>query len=123
MALTRALSAIALVVALLTSACLYLDSRLESFYIFTPEQLHKVSLRAIDAHGNDTRAIVNQIVTDLRETDSASYLNLDEEWIFNNAGGAMGGMYIIHASELLSLDAVGRDVTDGDGPLLEATVG
>ncbi|KAL1296503.1 hypothetical protein AAFC00_000014 [Neodothiora populina] len=77
-----------------------LDSRLESFYIFEPTQLHELSQRAIAAHGNDTGAVVREIVHELSAAGSAvsPHVNLDEEWIFNNAGGAMGGMYIIHAS-------------------------
>ncbi|KAL3427016.1 c-8 sterol isomerase [Phlyctema vagabunda] len=92
------LSVLAVVFALLTPIYLYLDARLESFYIFSPDKLHDLSLRAIDAHGNDTRAIVSYIVSELSEKIPGGYVNLDEEWIFNNAGGAMGAMYIIHAS-------------------------
>ncbi|KXL46697.1 hypothetical protein M433DRAFT_3800 [Acidomyces richmondensis BFW] len=76
-----------------------LESKLEEFYIFKPDNLHALSLKAIDQHGNNTRAVVDSIISDL-QTDPkiAQHLNLDEEWIFNNAGGAMGAMYIIHAS-------------------------
>ena len=81
-----------------------LDGRLENFYIFDTERLHALSLKAIDQHGNNTRAIVDTIVSDLRTDSSiAPYLSVGEEWVFNNAGGAMGGMYIIHASMLPSL--------------------
>ncbi|KAK4547594.1 C-8 sterol isomerase [Oleoguttula mirabilis] len=76
-----------------------LNSRLESFYIFTPEQLHDLSLKAIAQHGNDTSGVVTSIVNDLRaDPKVASSLSVDEEWVFNNAGGAMGAMYVIHAS-------------------------
>ncbi|KAK4620092.1 C-8 sterol isomerase [Fulvia fulva] len=78
---------------------LFLESQLENFYIFTPSHLHQISLSAISKHGNNTEAIVSSIVSDLQAIPSiAPYINLDQEWVFNNAGGAMGAMYIIHAS-------------------------
>jgi len=78
----------------------HLESKLEDFYIFKPDTLHALSLKAIDQHGNNTRAIVDLIVSELQaDPNIAQHLNLDEEWIFNNAGGAMGAMYIIHASK------------------------
>ncbi|RAL65215.1 hypothetical protein DID88_001321 [Monilinia fructigena] len=83
---------------LLTALYYFLDSRLESFYIFTPTQLHDLSQRAIGAHGNDTAQVVKYIVDELSVKHPGGYINLDQEWIFNNAGGAMGAMYIIHAS-------------------------
>lgn len=92
------LTILAAVTALLFALVYYLDSHLEDFYIFTPPQLHDLSLRAISTHGNDTRAVVAYIVGELSENLPGGYVNLDEEWIFNNAGGAMGAMYIIHAS-------------------------
>ena len=95
------LTSIAIILALLSALFYFLDSHLESFYIFNPSDLHDLSLRAINAHGNDTRSIVGFIVQELSEKLPGGYVNLDEEWIFNNAGGAMGAMYIIHASELL----------------------
>lgn len=84
-------------IALISSLMYFLESHLEKFYIFTPSELHQMSLDAIAAHGNDTRSVVEQIVSELAAAHPR-HVNLDEEWIFNNAGGAMGAMYIIHAS-------------------------
>lgn len=95
----RKLGFLAVILALLSSVVVYLEARLESFYIFTPDHLHDLSQRAVAAHGNDTRAVVKYIVGELNEKETSAHLNLDEEWVFNNAGGAMGAMYIIHASK------------------------
>ena len=97
----QTLTVLALLLALLSGLFYFLDSHLEWFYIFTPAELHDLARRAIGAHGNDTRAVVAFIVGELSEKLPGGYVNLDEEWIFNNAGGAMGAMYIIHASEFL----------------------
>lgn len=94
----RLLTLLAITTALLSALIYFLDSHLDWFYIFTPEQLHDLSLRAIKTHGNDTTSVVSYIVGELSEKLPGGYVNLDEEWIFNNAGGAMGAMYIIHAS-------------------------
>ncbi|KAL4806863.1 ERG2/sigma1 receptor-like protein [Aspergillus unguis] len=94
----RAFSIAVALLALFTGLYRFLDARLESFYIFDHHHLHDLSQRAIAAHGEDTRAIVNYIVSELEEKVGASNLNKEEEWVFNNAGGAMGAMYIIHAS-------------------------
>jgi C-8 sterol isomerase len=98
----RALSVLGIAVALLSALYYFLDSHLDAFYIFQPDQLHELSLRALEAHGNDTTAVVKYIVDDLNKV-SAKHINLDEEWVFNNAGGAMGAMYIIHASTFILL--------------------
>ncbi len=99
----RILTVLAVVVALLSALYYFLDSHLEWFYIFDPKELHDLSLRALGAHGNDTGAVLAYIVGELSEKLPGGYVNLDEEWIFNNAGGAMGAMYIIHASEFFDL--------------------
>jgi C-8 sterol isomerase len=85
--------------ALLYGVYVFLESHLESFYVFEPTQLHNFAKSAIAQHGNDTRAIVSDIVANLQTTSAKPYVNLDQEWIFNNAGGAMGAMYVIHASK------------------------
>jgi C-8 sterol isomerase len=89
----------AVIFALLTVLYRFLDSHLDWFYILNPTDLHDLSLRAIGAHGNDTTAVVAYITKELSDKFPGGYINLDQEWIFNNAGGAMGGMYIIHASK------------------------
>lgn len=82
---------------LLTTLMYTLDSSLPSFYIFTPSELHSLSLDALSLHGENTTGVVSHIVSTLAATHGQA-VNTDEEWIFNNAGGAMGAMYIIHAS-------------------------
>lgn len=93
----RVLLGIGLVAGLLTALMYSLESSLPNFYIFSPTDLHALSLDAISRHGNDTAGVVQHIVESLATTHG-NHVNLDEEWIFNNAGGAMGAMYIIHAS-------------------------
>ncbi|KAI3400848.1 hypothetical protein diail_1537 [Diaporthe ilicicola] len=97
--MARILFLLAALVGLLSPVVYLLEQRLESFYIFSTDNLHDLAKRGIAAHGNDTRGVVSYIVGELHGNAATSnYVNLDEEWIFNNAGGAMGAMYIIHAS-------------------------
>lgn len=94
----RSLGFLAVFLALFSALYSFLDARLEQFYIFEPDHLHDLSQRAIAAHGNNTRGVVDYIVAELDQKVPSQYVNKDEEWVFNNAGGAMGAMYIIHAS-------------------------
>lgn len=97
-----------LIAAIFYGVYLTLEANLEKFYIFDPTTLHKVTLSAIEKHGNDTEALVAEIVSDLQAIPSVSpHINLDQEWIFNNAGGAMGAMYIIHASKSSEVPIIG----------------
>lgn len=91
------LSIIGILLAALTTFMYMLESHLPSFYIFSPTSLSTLTQSALSLHGNDTAAVLSHIVSSLSTTHTP-YINLDEEWVFNNAGGAMGAMYIIHAS-------------------------
>lgn len=73
------------------------------WYVFTPESLHELAQAAIAAapHPDDTAFMTSYIVRNLTETYPSTQIRLNpdtSEWVFNNAGGAMGAMYIIHAS-------------------------
>ena len=95
---------IAIIGAVLAALYYAIEKNLDSFYIFDKDHLHDTAKRAVAAHGNDTRAIVNYIKAELAGTAKLSpYVTQEETWFFNNAGGAMGGMTILHASESLGL--------------------
>ncbi|KAK0752014.1 ERG2/sigma1 receptor-like protein [Schizothecium vesticola] len=97
--LTGFLKFLAILVGVLAPIAYYLEQRLSSFYIFDVAHLADLQQRSLLAHGNDTRAVVQFIVDELTtRPETKAHINRDEEWVFNNAGGAMGGMYIIHAS-------------------------
>ena len=99
--LTGWMKLIALVLGVLVPLFYVLDQNLNRFYIFEPEALHELSQRAIAAHGNDTKAIAGYIIAELKG-QKPMHVNDDfentGEWFFNNAGGAMGHMFVIHAS-------------------------
>lgn len=90
---------IAAVIFVLIGSFAYLDTIKERWYIFDPTELHELAVSSLAKHPNDTRAVINNIVTTLLETHGPQHINKrQDEWVFNNAGGAMGAMYIIHAS-------------------------
>ncbi|KAF4452906.1 C-8 sterol isomerase [Fusarium austroafricanum] len=95
--LNKLLLVLGLLTALLSSVIYFVEQNLNQFYIFDLKHLDDLSKRAIAKHGEDTRSVVQYIVTELNEK-VPEHINLKEEWVFNNAGGAMGAMYIIHAS-------------------------
>ncbi|KAI8146721.1 ERG2/sigma1 receptor-like protein [Fennellomyces sp. T-0311] len=74
-----------------------LDSIKERFYIFDQEVLKRVAQENIAKHPGDTRELMANIAADL-EKEYPGHIELKEEWVFNNAGGAMGSMWIIHGS-------------------------
>lgn len=75
----------------------------ERWYVFDPVSLNELARSAVATYPNDTRAMISHIVANLTATypQDAGIVAINphqEEWVFSNAGGAMGAMYIIHAS-------------------------
>jgi C-8 sterol isomerase len=63
-------------------------------YVFDPDVLHDIANRAI---GMRTDELVPFIGTELKAR-YPRHIETSENWIFNNAGGAMGMMNLFHAS-------------------------
>ncbi|MBW0580443.1 hypothetical protein O181_120158 [Austropuccinia psidii MF-1] len=88
------------------------DTIKSRWYIFDPTDLHQIVLEAIDRHPNSTSGVIHRIAQQLESRPALkNHINLNpfpqphltsspypSEWVFNNAGGAMGSMYILHAS-------------------------
>ncbi|KAI1765972.1 ERG2 and sigma1 receptor-like protein [Hypoxylon sp. FL1150] len=99
--LTRLLTFVGILVGVFAPIVYLMERNLDKFYIFQLDELHDVARRGVEAHGNDTAKIVEYIVAELHEKHPSHVnprWNDPDEWMFNNAGGAMGGMYLIHSS-------------------------
>ncbi|KAJ7346803.1 ERG2/sigma1 receptor-like protein [Mycena albidolilacea] len=86
---------------LFVALCAWLDRIKARWYVFNPTELHELAQAAIASSPNDTAGMIQHIVTNLTLTHPSNKIKLNvdsSEWVFNNAGGAMGAMYIIHAS-------------------------
>eukprot|EP00045_Choanoeca_perplexa_P006684 m.57577 g.57577 ORF g.57577 m.57577 type:complete len:238 (+) comp13735_c0_seq1:86-799(+) len=85
-----------LLVAIAVGGSVYLYQHQE--YVFDPATLQAISKRAIARHGNsDVKALVNDVVAQLR-LEYGEHIIGEPEWMFNNAGGAMGSMLVLHCS-------------------------
>lgn len=100
--------------AILYPAWQFLESYKSNWYIFNPTDMNNLFQEALTKYPNSTAATINHIVTSLQAKHGSKHITAspfpDEisiasgispypsEWVFNNAGGAMGSMYIIHAS-------------------------
>jgi C-8 sterol isomerase len=86
---------------LFIATCAMLDTIKDRWYVFEPGALHELARSAIAAAPNDTAGMIAHILSNLTTTYPSSRVALNpntHEWVFSNAGGAMGAMYIIHAS-------------------------
>jgi C-8 sterol isomerase len=72
--------------------------------VLDKDYLHSLAQDAVKLYPNDRRALVSYITSNLNATYSSKNIalnanpHLNSEWIFSNAGGAMGAMVILHAS-------------------------
>ncbi|ETI23803.1 hypothetical protein G647_05609 [Cladophialophora carrionii CBS 160.54] len=106
-----------LILTLLAGLYSWADSIKSRWYIFDHTELQKLVDESLRLYPNSTAGVVHNIVSTLREIHGPALVGVDpfpgadpskhdispispypEQWMFNNAGGAMGSMYIIHAS-------------------------
>ena len=72
--------------------------------MFDHKKLHAITQAVVAKGHNSTDAIFDDILEALNQDPKiARTLNkvpwrVESEWMFNNAGGAMGSMYLLHAS-------------------------
>lgn len=116
--ISRLLAILGMLTALLCSVVYVAEQNLDKFYVFELDHLQDLAKRSVEHHGSDTRGAVKYIVDEL-SAKLPAHVNVEEEWMFNNAGGAMGAMYIIHASITEYLIIFGKSPRSRQRPLFE----
>lgn len=77
---------------------------LPQHYIFNPQTVNEICNGVLAQYKDQPDYEVESLLTDVRDALAEhygdKYINeyLNENWVFNNAGGAMGQMIILHAS-------------------------
>ncbi|OCF34457.1 C-8 sterol isomerase [Kwoniella heveanensis CBS 569] len=99
----------ALLLAALVGFYQYANSINDRFYALTPEELNATVQSSLalaaslntDSSTNATlivSTLVNQLAKNHPEISWSTDIDNKRDWVMNNAGGAMGSMYILHAS-------------------------
>ena len=75
----------------------------DRWYVLDPTTIHEIAQAAVAAapEPSDINFMISHIVANLTATYPASRIALNtnaSEWVLSNAGGAMGAMWIVHAS-------------------------
>ncbi|KAJ9109188.1 hypothetical protein QFC21_000517 [Naganishia friedmannii] len=92
--------------AFVVAICLWLDGIGPRFYHFQPTKLAEIVTHSLEQqkmqNSTDTYALVEDVITRIAEAYPDTRVRTDfrdrDEWMWNNAGGAMGSMFIVHAS-------------------------
>ncbi|KAI9485453.1 MAG: ERG2/sigma1 receptor-like protein [Benjaminiella poitrasii] len=82
---------------LFTAIFMGLDQIKDQWYIFDQHKLQEIAQRNIAKYPNDTHEMITHIADELAK-EYPGHILTEEDWVFNNAGGAMGTMWILHAS-------------------------
>ncbi|WVR08427.1 C-8 sterol isomerase [Kwoniella sp. DSM 27419] len=99
----------ALFLAVLVAFCQFANSVNHRFYSLTPGELNNTVQNALVMaaelnrgqpanHSLVITTLVDQLVKNHPEMSWNTDLGNKRDWVFNNAGGAMGSMYLLHAS-------------------------
>lgn len=64
-------------------------------YVFEPEDLHQIAKRAVGKRPRE--ALFSSVESDLARL-YPKHITRDNPWVFNNAGGAMGQIKLLHCS-------------------------
>ena len=116
----------AVIIAVVAILCKVMDS--PAHWVFDPVTLKELSARGVAkaqkaANGNATAEQVIRAVIAEAETTYPKYVTNSGRWLFNNAGGAMGSMTVLHSSatEYLIIfgTTVGTEGHTGRYPLTE----
>jgi C-8 sterol isomerase len=72
-------------------------------YVFDWQELNGIVNKVLETtneNNSETGAIFDELISQLQERYGEKLINSEkaDEWLFNNAGGAMGQMFILHAS-------------------------
>ena len=81
----------------LISILLYFALGHERQYVFSPEFLRETATKALKENGDNLNGTMGQIIEDLRG-EYGEHIIAEPRWVFNNAGGAMGAMLVLHFS-------------------------
>lgn len=86
------------VVAVLTGLSLHLATNTR--FVFQPEVMQRIAQEAINATASDPDNVerLTQLVVQKLRAQYGSHVLAEPEWMFNNAGGAMGAMLVLHCS-------------------------